>query len=133
MPPAKVRHLILIFHELVTNSAKYGSLSNSSGRVVVDWTVVEDLVTLNWKEKGGPLVAPPQREGFGTKLIAQSVKSLSGKITQKFSFDGFSFSLAFRMRNDATLFTKLAANADGTGAALQEQHALRKTTWEFDR
>jgi two-component sensor histidine kinase len=128
MPPAKVRHLILIFHELVTNSAKYGSLSNSSGRVAVDWTVVEDLITLNWKEKGGLLIAPPQREGFGTKLIAQSAESLSGKITQDFSFDGFSFSLAFRIPNDGTLFAKFAADADrvprSSAASLREQQAL---------
>ena len=86
-----------LFHELVTNSAKYGSLSNSSGRVAVDWTIVEEVVTLNWMEKGGPLVTPPKPEGFGTKLIAQCVTSLSGKISRRFSFDGFGCSLTFRL------------------------------------
>lgn len=109
IPSAMVRHLILIFHELVTNSAKYGSLSNSSGRVAVDWTIVEDVVTVNWNEKGGPLVAPPTREGFGTKLIAQCATSLSGKISQRFSFDGFSCSLTFRIPTDGARIPKISA------------------------
>jgi two-component sensor histidine kinase len=114
IPSAMVRHLILIFHELATNAAKYGSLSNSSGRVKVDWTIVEDVVTLNWKEKGGPLVAPPEREGFGTKLIAQCVTSVSGRISQQFSFDGFSCSLTFRMPTDSALAPETSINATGS-------------------
>jgi two-component sensor histidine kinase len=142
IPAAKVRPLILIFHELVTNSAKYGSLSNSSGRVLVDWSIVEDVVIFNWKEKAGPLVAPPQQEGFGTKLIAQCATSLSGKITQQFSFDGFGCLLTFRMSDDGTLSARIAAHADGSGAskagatAVQEQQALgehRYPTGGFDR
>ena len=117
IPPVKVRYLILIFHELFTNSAKYGSLSNSSGRVTVDWTIVEDVVTINWKEKGGPVVAPPEREGFGTKLIAQSAKSLSAKISQQFSFDGFGCSLAFRVATDDALISDSSANTEGSVAS----------------
>jgi two-component sensor histidine kinase len=116
IPPAVVRHLILIFHELVTNSAKYGSLSNSSGRVAIEWTIVEDVVTLNWKEEGGPLVAPPKREGFGTKLIAQCATSLSGKIYQRFSFDGFSCSLIFRMPTEGAPIPEISAITDGSVA-----------------
>jgi two-component sensor histidine kinase len=133
IPTTKVRHLILIFHELITNSAKYGSLSNSSGRVLVDWTIVEDVVNLNWKEKGGPLVGPPQQEGFGTKLIAQCATSLSGKITQQFSFDGFNCSLTFRMPNDGTLFAKIATHADGSGALKTSATAVQEQRGGFDR
>jgi len=125
IPAAEARHLILIFHELATNSAKHGSLSNSSGRVLVDWTVVEDVVTLNWKEKGGPLVATPQQEGFGTKLIVQCATSLSGKITQEFSFDGFNCSLTFPMPNNGTLFAKIAAHTDSSGASKTSATAVQ--------
>ena len=114
IPPLKVRYLILIFHELATNSAKYGSLSNSSGRVIVDWAIVEDVVTINWKEKGGPVVTPAEREGFGTKLIAQSAKSLSAKLSQQFSFDGFGCSLAFRVATDDALISDSSAKTEGS-------------------
>jgi len=47
------------------------------------------------KIKGGPLVAPPQREGFGTKLIAQSSQVIIEKITPQLLFDGFNFAALF--------------------------------------
>lgn len=64
----------LVVHELVTNSAKYGGLSDSGGRIAVDWSFdsAGRLVIL-WQEHGGPPVQAPSRRGFGTTVIERSV------------------------------------------------------------
>ncbi len=45
--------LALIFHELATNSAKYGALSNPDGRLDICWACTGDSLVLNWSESGG--------------------------------------------------------------------------------
>ena len=62
----------MMLHELATNAAKYGALSNDLGEVSVGWRPVgeaESRVQLTWRETGGPAVAAPARTGFGTTLI----------------------------------------------------------------
>jgi two-component sensor histidine kinase len=92
------RHLVLIIHELVTNSAKYGALSQPSGRVCVNWKQGSS-VSLEWKELGGPPAKEPSRKGFGSKLIMECAKALGGKITSEFRADGFFCSLSFKLHN----------------------------------
>ncbi|MFD2236820.1 HWE histidine kinase domain-containing protein [Aureimonas populi] len=66
--------LALVFHELVTNSAKYGALSDSSGSVKVDWTIEPSgNCRILWRESGGPPVTPPMRRGFGSTIIERSI------------------------------------------------------------
>jgi PAS domain S-box-containing protein len=63
----------LALHELATNAAKYGALSNGSGKVKVFWTVASDgkhkRLQFKWQEREGPLVVAPTRKGFGTTLL----------------------------------------------------------------
>jgi len=63
----------LVLHELATNAAKHGSLSQPGGSVTLRWTVatVNDRPTLRvtWTESGGPPVEPPRTTGFGGVLI----------------------------------------------------------------
>jgi PAS domain S-box-containing protein len=60
----------LALHELATNAAKYGALSNMTGRVHLTWEVLDATrLKLCWKESDGPVVTPPKRKGFGTILI----------------------------------------------------------------
>jgi two-component sensor histidine kinase len=82
LAPKTAVSLAMALHELTTNAVKYGALSNDAGWVTIDWTVQPvaagvDLC-LSWTEQGGPPVAPPQRKGFGTRLIARSLASESG-------------------------------------------------------
>jgi PAS domain S-box-containing protein len=65
----RVQHLSMIFHELTTNSAKYGCLSTPAGRLRVEWREVGEHVLVEWTETGGPSVTPPARQGFGSTLI----------------------------------------------------------------
>lgn len=75
---AAVQPLALVFHELATNSAKYGSFSDERGRVTVTFEVVGDgderLLAIEWCETGGPPVERPSRSGFGTTLIEQVIR-----------------------------------------------------------
>ncbi len=69
--------LALALHELATNAAKYGALSNDVGTVDLRWPVVlEDELprfVLTWSEQGGPpILAQPTRRGFGSRLIERS-------------------------------------------------------------
>ncbi len=72
-------HIALMLHELGTNSIKYGALSASKGWVAVNWTLMGDVLDLQWVERGGPIVSAPSRRGFVTVLIEQSAKSECGK------------------------------------------------------
>ncbi len=60
-------------HELTTNAAKYGALSIRTGRVSVMWTEHGEgddrRLSLSWVERGGPRVAQPGRQGFGSRLL----------------------------------------------------------------
>ena len=74
--------MALTLHELATNAAKYGALSNLTGQVDVTWEVVEQeagrILQLRWEEKGGPLVTEPMRKGFGSRLIERSLGAEAG-------------------------------------------------------
>jgi two-component sensor histidine kinase len=64
----------MLVHELATNSAKYGSLSNGdAGKVDITWQVgptpAGNRMRLRWQESGGPQVTLPGRKGFGSRLI----------------------------------------------------------------
>lgn len=64
--------LSLALHEMATNAAKYGALSVPGGRVRIDWTVnaaTPREFRFEWLEEGGPRVAPPDRRGFGSRLV----------------------------------------------------------------
>ncbi|WP_296596107.1 PAS domain-containing protein [Phenylobacterium sp.] len=82
--PAEAVALGLVFHELATNAAKYGALSNADGRVDVAWTREDGRLELTWTESGGPNVTPPTRRGFGSRLIE---KSLEGQLAGKARLD----------------------------------------------
>ena len=81
-------NVALIFHELATNSAKYGSLSADSGSVEVDLTTDGENVRVRWVEAGGPLTTPPLKTGFGTQLINATVQGSGGEIEYQWADSG---------------------------------------------
>jgi two-component sensor histidine kinase/CheY-like chemotaxis protein len=68
----------LSLHELATNAAKYGALSQPQGRVQVAWSLQNGKLSITWRERGGPPVSPPARRGFGSKIITASVAAQRG-------------------------------------------------------
>jgi PAS domain S-box-containing protein len=67
--------LVLAFHELATNATKYGALSVPPGRVAIRCHCSTGApTTLEWREEGGPPVTPPpDRRGFGTRLLERGL------------------------------------------------------------
>ncbi len=81
--------LALVFHELATNSAKYGALSNEEG--VVELTIEDrgEHLLLHWIERGGPPPAGELADGFGSRLVEMSVTGqLGGSWSRRFDQDG---------------------------------------------
>jgi PAS domain S-box-containing protein len=78
LSPEKAQNLALALHELATNSAKYGALSVARGTLAVDWRTDRNILTLNWRESGGPQVQAPVSQGFGTKILNASIKHQIG-------------------------------------------------------
>jgi two-component sensor histidine kinase len=67
--PKHALALSMALHELATNAAKYGALSTTDGCVQVRWHVGKASLRFAWIESGGPEVSPPQRRGFGSRLL----------------------------------------------------------------
>ncbi len=76
-----VQTFALIVHELATNAAKYGALSNGEGVVTIEWDIDEQeakrFIDFRWRETGGPSVEPVGKKGFGLKLIGAMARSLT--------------------------------------------------------
>ena len=79
----------MVFHELATNAAKYGALSDG-GRLSVAWSVdASDDLSLEWRETGGPPTSPPTKKGFGSRLIERSVTGeLQGRVELDYATSG---------------------------------------------
>jgi two-component sensor histidine kinase len=95
LPPKPALAIALAVHELATNAAKYGALSNDKGRVSISWEInaggEEPSFRFNWVEKGGPPVVEPDRSqrGFGTRLIERMLKNdFGGEVILEFKQDG---------------------------------------------
>ena len=87
--------LTLALNELCTNAIKYGALSKTGGRVAISWLVDTGCLTLRWVESGGPAVAAPVRNSFGTRLIEQALpRQLGGTGNMIFAPAGVEFELA---------------------------------------
>ncbi len=66
--------LALVIHEMMTNAAKYGALSRPSGSLAITWGFEDGgNLALTWLEAGGPPVVPPDRRGFGSVIIDQTI------------------------------------------------------------
>jgi two-component sensor histidine kinase len=89
----------MALHELATNAGKYGALSNQSGRVTIAWGLEaasgkEAAFVMSWRETGGPPVTAPDRQGFGSTIIAELAEtSLDAKVALDFAVTGLSWRL----------------------------------------
>jgi PAS domain S-box-containing protein len=83
----------MVIHELATNAAKHGALSSPDGRVSVSWdrtgTDAAAILTITWRELGGPPIAVPIRSGYGCGLIRDLIPhELGGTVDPTFVSDG---------------------------------------------
>jgi two-component system CheB/CheR fusion protein len=80
----------LVFHELATNSAKYGSFSRQGGAVDLNWAMRtrdgQRVLTVVWRESGGPAAREPKTTGFGSQLIERAIPNAT--VQRQFGADG---------------------------------------------
>jgi two-component system, chemotaxis family, CheB/CheR fusion protein len=67
----------LVLHELATNAAKYGSVSQPEGKVLLSWDLSSrnnrPILRVLWREENGPPGALSASPGFGTALIEEGI------------------------------------------------------------
>jgi two-component sensor histidine kinase len=98
--------LALAFHELATNSIKYGALAAENGAVALTWRIEESKdikrVSIEWKESGGAPPQQPAREGFGTRVIQAAVaREQTPDVRQQFEPDGLRCTISYDSRAPA--------------------------------
>lgn len=104
LDPKQSLALALGVNELATNASKYGALSNSTGRIDVSWSKDNDglppAFVFVWRESGGPPVAPPQREGFGARVITTLMaQDFGGTVDLNYQPSGLVCTLTTSMTN----------------------------------
>ncbi len=81
--------LALVFHELATNSAKYGALRVAKGRIAIAVASNSTDATITWSESGGPPASEPEGSGFGSRLMTMAINNqLGGTLTQEWHEEG---------------------------------------------
>lgn len=87
---SSVSCLALVMHEMFTNAAKYGALSNLNGQLHVNWDIDKSgQLVIEWLESKGPDVTKPKRTGFGSTIITRSIPyELKGTANLSFNKGG---------------------------------------------
>ena len=101
LPGDKVQTFALALHELATNAAKYGALSQDDAHLVVAWHVSADggagrRLVLDWRESGVSMPeGGPTRRGYGSELIERALPYQLGAETNRvFTPDGLRCTIA---------------------------------------
>ena len=98
--------LSMIIHEIATNAAKYGAMSNDTGIVAIDWEAIDGpkpKLRLIWTETGGPPVVAPVHRGFGSRLIESSARDqLGGEATVDFLPRGVVYTVICSLEDDGS-------------------------------
>lgn len=98
LSPNAVQYLGIAFHELATNSAKYGVLSGDDGQISVRWNIAGSgasrVFHLTWAEKDGPQVRSIGQGGFGTVVLKRvAPAAISGQGNLDYGPDGITWSV----------------------------------------
>ena len=95
---ASAQGIGMALHELATNAAKYGALSNGEGKVYVRWRLSaghDPNFSMSWLEQGGPQVRTPTRKGFGQIVIGRMAEAaVNGHADADFREDGLFWTLS---------------------------------------
>lgn len=99
----------MAIHELTTNAAKHGALSTFGGQVEVHWKLTRQddkpILNFSWEERGGPPVAVPTRQGFGSRLLQRVLSTqLQADVHMDFAPEGLHFTMTMPIPGDPPLF-----------------------------
>ena len=122
----------MALHELATNAGKYGALSNSDGRIQVEWELPRaepglETFVISWRESGGPAVIEPEKQGFGSTVIRKLAEiSLGAKVDLSFAPAGLCWRLACEateiLDRNTPGIKQAARDVSGTQPAKQPPH-----------
>ena len=97
LAPTSAQAIGMALHELATNAAKYGALSNAAGRLHISWQIEgkrNGTFSMSWTESGGPEVEPPTHKGFGQTVMVSMVQAaVRGKAEVEYRQTGLSWTL----------------------------------------
>ena len=100
LPPDLASPFGLVLHELASNAAKYGALSQPAGKVFLTWAISvrnqKQVLKFVWRELGGPRVEEPDHAGFGTSVIDRGVPE--AVVKREFSPEGLVFTIDFPIK-----------------------------------
>ncbi|TCD06794.1 histidine kinase [Erythrobacteraceae bacterium CFH 75059] len=110
LAPNDALSLGMALHELTTNAAKYGALSEPGGQVDIRWEHEGDkLVRIQWEEHGGPPVPQQRTRGFGTDLVEKIVAhELRHPVNLRFEPDGVRCTLLVPVRQPSPFALRAA-------------------------
>ncbi len=99
LAPAAVEALGMALHELGTNAAKYGALSQDAGQISLTWEfspeIDDDSLRISWRETGLEISEAPSRKGFGHSVLTQLAKqSLGSDASLSFSHQGLHWEIS---------------------------------------
>lgn len=102
LDPGVTLALSMALHELATNAAKYGALSQPGGHITVRWSIEDGVdgreFAFLWQEAGGPPVVPPTRTGFGSRMIDRLMaKHMRGDAKTTYLPEGVQFLLTSKL------------------------------------
>ncbi|GLV20570.1 hypothetical protein TomMM35A_04300 [Sphingobium sp. TomMM35A] len=104
IPSEKGLQLAMVLHELSTNAAKYGALSNLNGAVEISWNCPDDgpgqVLELQWVERGGPEATQPTRKGFGSRMIERALRGEGSGAEFDFRPEGLRFRLQLAVSDE---------------------------------
>jgi PAS domain S-box-containing protein len=133
LKPETAQTIAVVLHELATNAAKYGALSQMKGQVSLSWRWQNGKLDLQWEESGGPPVQSPATKGYGTKVISASViQQLSGAVNFDWQPGGLRFSMSIAIGDRTASEKKVPrrrrepakGQANGSAAATERQRIL---------
>lgn len=89
--PSAITYVALTLHELATNAAKYGALSDNGGTLSVAWETTEKGARLIWDERT-EIANPNNARGFGSEMLDNAVMfGLGGEIDRSITFAGIRY------------------------------------------
>ncbi|MGK9419012.1 PAS domain S-box protein [Pseudomonas cedrina] len=99
--------LTMTLNELAINALKYGAMSTQTGTLSVNWRVQPQangaLLSLDWREQGGPTVLTPSREGLGSRLMRRCIeRDLGGSFELDFAQEGVHCRFSFMVAENKT-------------------------------
>ncbi len=100
LAPKVALTMALLIHELATNAAKYGALSDSAGKLCIGWTLSGKQLDITWQESGGPRISPPDHSGFGTRLFKRALEPFEGKVEADFNPTGLVCKLSLTLPDE---------------------------------